>query len=90
MEFYLRDVVEEPRYSQDLDLLRRQFPSLDEIHADLTWELSLHPAVGQPIAFALDFRLYTTVPTNDTPAFHILYSFDKNKVYLHSIQPVQP
>jgi len=88
MESYLRDVVEEPRYTQDLESLRRQFPSLDEIHADLTWELSQHPTAGIPLPFASDFRLYTTTPTKDTHAFHILYTFDENKVYLHSIQSV--
>lgn len=84
----LRGVVEEPRYSQDLDRFRRMYSLVDDVHEDLTWILSRHPREGKTLTFAPDFWLYTTTAIGDTPAFWILYTFDTERVYLHSIEPV--
>jgi hypothetical protein len=86
---YLRDVVEEARYAQDLDNYRRLFPEIDDLQAIIVWILSRQPTSGEPLAVAPDFRVFTTEQTATMPAFHILYSFDENNVYLHSIQKVE-
>lgn len=84
---YLRDVVEELRYSQDLDNFRRRYPHMDEVQALLVWELSNNPTLGNSLYFAPDFRLYETSRYEAMPVFYILYTFDENRVYLHSIEP---
>jgi hypothetical protein len=85
---YLRDVVEEPRYAQDLDNYRRLFPEIDDLQIIIVWTLSRKPTSGEALAVAPDFRVFTTEPIANMPAFHILYSFDENFVYLHSLQKV--
>jgi hypothetical protein len=85
---YLRDVVEDPRFTQDLDSYRQLYANMDDVYQDITWTLSRHPRVGDPLPVAPDFRLYTTTAIGDTPAFWVLYTFDSDKVYLHSLQHV--
>jgi hypothetical protein len=82
---YLRGVIEEPRYSQDLDALREQYPQIDEVQRRASWELSRNPRVGEPLEDAPDFRFLTTSPFEDVPSFRILYDFDEENVYLRSI-----
>jgi len=82
---YLRGVVEEPRYSQDLDNLREQYPQIDEVQRRISWELSRIPRAGEPLEGAPDFRFFTTAPFEDVPTFLILYDFDEENVYLRSI-----
>lgn len=85
---YLRAIIEEPRFTQDIDSYRRLYSHIDDVHEDLTWVLSRDPRLGEPLAVAPDFRLYTTTAIGDTPAFWVLYTFDAERVYLHSIEPV--
>ncbi|MEO8395905.1 MAG: hypothetical protein ABI700_23115 [Chloroflexota bacterium] len=87
---YLREIVEEHRVLDDITHYRERYPGFDDFYQAMTGKLSENPRIGDPLSYAPDFRLYTTVSTNDAPAFNILYTFDENKVYLHSIQPVQP
>jgi hypothetical protein len=82
---YLRDIVQEPRYGQDLDDLRRFYPEMDQVQASIGWELSRDPRAGEPREYAPDFHLFLTGEAGDTPAFYILYSYDTDKVYLHTI-----
>jgi hypothetical protein len=89
LAMYLRDIALDARYAQDLDGFRRQYPALDDVQAALEWELANKPTTGEPLDFAPDFRRYTTKASVNTPTFHILYSFDENKVYLHSIHPAE-
>lgn len=86
---YLRDVVEEPRFMQDLDSYRDLYPRIDEVHASISWELSHHPALGTPLSVAPDYRVFETNAVGDTPAFWVLYWFDTKKIYLCSIEPVR-
>jgi hypothetical protein len=86
---YLRDVVEEPRYSEDLDHYRRLYSAIDDVQAIISWTLSRQPTIGQPLLVAPDFRVFTTSPFQDMPAFWVLYTFDTERVYLHSIQVAQ-
>jgi hypothetical protein len=82
---HLRDVVEEPRFTQDLDSYRRLYANMDAVHQDITWKLSRQPAIGIILPFAPDFRLFTTKSIGETPAFWVLYTFDEERVYLHSL-----
>lgn len=84
---WLRDVVEEPRYTEDLDNLRRAYPEIDDIQAIISWTLSRTPRIGEPLSIAPDFRVFTTSPAGKLPSFWVLYTFDGDRVYLHSIQP---
>lgn len=82
---YLRSVIEEPRYSQDLDNLREQYPQIDEVQRHISWELSRNPRGGEPLEDAPDFRFFTTTPFEDVPPFRVLYDFHEENVYLRSI-----
>lgn len=86
---YLRTVVEEPRFTQDVDRFREKYPRIDEVHEALTWDLARRPSGGTPLDKFPDYRVYTTTEIGDTPAFWVLYSFDEYKVYLMSIEPVR-
>jgi hypothetical protein len=87
MDFYLRDIVEEPRYSQDLDNFQHLYPDMDIVQGQIAWNLSKRPTVGNRLEFVPDFWIYETTATQDHPAFTVLYTFDENKVYLHSLHP---
>jgi hypothetical protein len=85
----LRTVIEEPRFTQDIDGFRRKYPRIDEVHLAITWILARTPFAGTPLEVAPDFRVFETTAVGDTPAFWVLYTFDHEKVYLHSIEPVK-
>lgn len=87
-EPYLRTVIEEQRFTQDIDNFRRIYARIDDVQRAITWQLSRNPLIGTPLPMAPDFRVYETDSVGSTPAFWVLYSFDVNCVYLHSIEPV--
>lgn len=86
---YLRDVVEEPRFTQDIDSYRKLYPRIDDVHQAITWTLGHDPRIGTSLPIAPDFRVFETTPIGDVPAFWVLYTFDDAKVYLHSLEPVR-
>lgn len=85
----LRDVVEEERFTTDIDAIAQKNGRIYEVRDAVAWALSRDPRLGTPIEQATDFRVYETTPSGDIPAYWILYTFDTQKVYLHSIQEVQ-
>jgi hypothetical protein len=84
-----RTVVEEPRFSQDLDGFRRIYEGMDDVYTAVAWALSRDPRLGEQLRVAPDFRVLTTTAAHDTPSFWILYTFDAEHVYLHSIEEVK-
>jgi hypothetical protein len=82
----LRDVIEEKRFTQDLDAFRKLYSDMDDVHQIITWTVSRNPRVGEPLEVAPDFRLFMTNAIGKTPAFWVLYTFDDEHVYLHSLQ----
>jgi len=85
---YLRDVVAESRFSQDLDNFREKYPQIDDVFMAVSWTLARDPRQGTPLPVAPDFYVFETTPIGNVPAFWILYNFDEQKVYLQSIEPV--
>ena len=61
---------------------------MDEVYDSLTWDLSRNPRRDTALPKARDFYFFETNPTGNTPAFWVLYTFDENKVYIHSIEAV--
>jgi hypothetical protein len=86
---YLRDVVEKKHFSADFDQLRELHPQLEATHEWLTWALANNPRLGKLLEVAPDFRAVMTPALEDTPSFWVLYTFDADKVYLHSIAPAR-
>jgi len=82
----LRDVVEEPRFTLDLDYYRQSYDNMDDVHSSITWALSNDPRTGEALEVAPDFRLFTTTAIGNIPAFWVLYTFDADRVYLHSLE----
>jgi hypothetical protein len=82
----LRDVVEEPRFTLDLDDYRDSYDNMDDVLSSITWALSNDPRAGEALEVAPDFRLFTTTAIGDTPVFWVLYTFDAERVYLHSLK----
>lgn len=85
----LRNVVEEPRFSQDIDGFRKIYARMDDVYIGIAWSLSHDPRIGEQLRVAPDFRLLTTTAVDDTPAFWVLYTFDTENVYLHSLEEVK-
>jgi hypothetical protein len=83
----LRDVVEEPNFTDEFDLLRDTYPQLDAIFADLSWTLSSDPHIGVPVqGYPHPYiRLFITTPIQDTPAFQVLYRYTDDQVILLAI-----
>ena len=83
----LRDVVEDEVFTEDIDNLRRLYgDAIDELHRGITWALSNDPRIGEPLPKARDYRIYTTTPIGNLPAFWVMYTFDAEKVTLVSLQ----
>lgn len=83
---WLRTIVEEQRFLEDFDNFRRLYPGLDKLHITITYTLARHPRVGNPLEIAPDFRSLYIQARSETPAFWLLYTFDENNVYLHSLK----
>jgi hypothetical protein len=85
----LRDVVEEEHFTQDLDAFRKLYSHMDDVHRSITWTLSRVARIGEPLEVAPDFSLFTTTPIGKAPAVWVLYTFEAERVYLHSLQEAQ-
>jgi hypothetical protein len=85
----VRDVVEEPNFTENFDLLRDAYPEVDigAIHAEITWKLASNPRVGDMIEGFPDptFRIYRTAPVKDRPVFSVLYRYTDKLVILLGI-----
>jgi hypothetical protein len=86
----LRDVVEEPNFTEEFDLLRNDYSRMDAVHAALTFGLSSDPRAG---AFVQGFphptiRIFKTTPIGDTPSFLVLYRYTADRVILLGIDEV--
>jgi hypothetical protein len=80
-----REVIEQERFTYDLDLYRNLYPRMDEVHDAITWTLSRNPRVGQPLADFPDFWVFKTTGSYALPAFRVLYEFTGEAVILHAI-----
>jgi len=83
----LRDVVEEPNFTEEFDSLRSVYSRMDDVHAALTFGLGSDPRAG---AFVQGFphptiRLLKTTPIGDTPSFLVLYRYTAEQVILLAI-----
>lgn len=66
-------------------MYRRNYPEMDNVHAFITYELGNDPRIGKPNPHAPDFREIVTKSRANTPAFYVTYTFDEERVYLHSL-----
>jgi hypothetical protein len=84
----LREVVEEPSFLDEFDLLRNSYPNMDDVHADITWTLGSDPRVGVAVqGFPHPtIRLFKITPIGNTPSFRVLYRFSHDKVSLIGIE----
>jgi hypothetical protein len=82
-----REVIEEPNFSEEFDVLRSTYAHLDAIFADLTWTLSTDPYAGVNVQGYLhpNIRLFLTTPIHNTPSFQILYRYTDDQVVLLAI-----
>ncbi|MBL8118776.1 MAG: hypothetical protein JNJ78_14685 [Anaerolineae bacterium] len=86
----LRDVVQDPRFRQDFEMYRRNYPEMGVIYAAMIEVLQERPTSGVVAMETFpDFRIYLTDPVDDTPAFNVMYSYDVNNIYLHAITTVK-
>ncbi len=87
----LRDVQEDPYFTEEFDSLRKTYAEMEAVHADLTWTLGSNPRIGTLIEGFLDptVRLYKTTPIGDTPGFRVLYRYTDDRVILLAIDVVR-
>lgn len=85
---YLRDLVEEPQFSQDVDSFREKYAHIAEVLEWISNTLSDNPRIGKAFKEAPYIRVLTTPILQDTPSFWVAYTLDENKIYLQSIEPV--
>lgn len=85
----LRTVVEEKNFAADLDGYRRVYSDIEEVYSNLSLLLAMNPRLGIPLVQAPDYHIYQTDPLGNAPSFWIMYTFDTERVYLHSIEPVR-
>jgi hypothetical protein len=65
----LRDVIEEKRFTQDLDAFRKLYSHIDDVHQSITWTLSHDPRVGESLEVAPIFGLSRLHPLVRRPRF---------------------
>lgn len=82
----LRDVVEDPRYTEDFDSLHNVYAHMDDVHLSITWALARDPRIGSPLPGFPDFRVYRTTSIGATPQFQVLYTFGPETVTLLGIE----
>jgi hypothetical protein len=88
-DWSVRGVVEEPRFTQDVDTFRQNYPRFDDVLRWIAWELARNPIAGETLPQFPDFRVLKTEGIQEgIPNFRVLYTFDTEKVYLHAIEPV--
>jgi hypothetical protein len=82
-----RDVVEDPNFADEFDLLRNVYPHMESVHAAITWTLSSDPRIGTLIENFPHptIRLFKTTPIGATPGFLVLYRFTADQVILLAI-----
>lgn len=82
------EIVEENFFQEKVDVLRKQYPRLEEVLKDVTWQLSRSPYEGEDVPFENFHRIYKTFPTWDTPSFWFLYRIDESTrtIYLISVE----
>ena len=85
----MRTVVEQPNFADDLDGYRQVYAEMEDVYESLCFTLAENPRQGTPLREAPSFRLYKTKSAGQTPAFWILFTFDSERVYLHSIEPMR-
>jgi hypothetical protein len=85
----IRTVIEETRFTNDLDNYRRLYPNVDKVYLEMTWLLATQPRVGEALDFAPDFWRYQTSAVGEVSPFWILYTFDDNHVWLQSMEPIK-
>lgn len=83
----LRDIVEEPNFTEEFDLLRNVYSEMEAVHAALTHTLGFDPRAGTVMqGFPHPtVRLFKTTPIGDTPAFLVLYRYTTDQVILLAI-----
>jgi len=81
-------IIQHPKFSGIFDNYFLTYPRLDDVLADIDWNLAREPRQGAVIEDSC--RVYKTNPTPDTPSFWILYEYDEalNQVTLLSMRPV--
>lgn len=85
----LREIVQFPIFTQDLEMYRRNYPEMDTVYLAMTVSLIDNPFEGKPLEVFPDFRIYLTRPSDNTPAFYVMYSYDTEHIYLHAIRKVE-
>ncbi len=83
----LRDVVEEPHFTEEFDLLRKSYAEMDTVHAAITFALASDPRIGDILkSFPHPtIRVLQTTPTDDVPLFLVLYRYTDKLVILLGI-----
>ena len=73
-------------------MYRRNYPDLEQAYKSIKKRLLDNPAIGVPLKSAPDFRLYTTEPIADeqgeTQGFYVVYDYDLDHIYMHSVRKV--
>ncbi|MEO8393325.1 MAG: hypothetical protein ABI700_10065 [Chloroflexota bacterium] len=86
---YLKEIVEEQRFSKDIDSFRGKYTHIDELQEWISNTLPGNPRIGRPFKEDPELYVLTTPVLQDTPSFWVVYFFDENKIYLRSIEPVR-
>lgn len=83
----LRDVVEEPYFTEEFDLLRKSYAEMDTVHAAITFALASNPRAGDVMTSFPHptIRVLQTTPTDSLPVFLVLYGYTDKLVILLGI-----
>jgi hypothetical protein len=83
----LRDVIEEPHFTEEFDLLRKSYAEMDTVHAAITFALASDPRIGDTLkSFPHPtIRVLQTSPTDTLPVFLVLYRYTDKLVILLGI-----
>lgn len=84
-----RDIVEEPRYSEERDELAEGVIRWDNAMKGVTFAIAQRPTVVGRETVVEDMYAVATEPWPDAPDVVIYYTYDDENVYLESvIEPI--
>jgi hypothetical protein len=84
------EVVEEQNFMEQIKNLKGTVPRIYDIKDGVCWILARNPKSGIQLPNYQDYRIYKTDSLNtDDQEFWILFKFEKGRVRLFSIAPVE-
>ena len=88
-DFYrFRDIVEEPTFVEQANLISPDIERFDEIMDGVKWALARNPEMFPRVLEGMNLHIAKTDSWGDIPALRILFRYDDNETRLLWVEPI--